>query len=74
MPLLKPAIVAAIIFSFVRSVTAISAVIFLVSANYDLAVSYIFGRLENNDYGLAIVYSSALIICMLIVITLIPTV
>ncbi len=71
LPLLKPAIVAALIFSFVRSVTAISAVIFLVSANYDLAVSYILGRLENNDYGLAIVYSSALIICMLIVITLI---
>ena len=71
LPLLKPAIIAALIFSFVRSVTAISAVIFLVSANYDLAVSYILGRLENNDYGLAIVYSSALIVCMLIVITLI---
>ena len=71
LPLLKPAIIASLIFSFVRAVTAISAVIFLVSANYDLAVSYILGRLENNDYGLAIVYSSALIVCMLIVITLI---
>ena len=50
--------------------TAISAVIFLVSANYDLAVSYILGRLENNDYGLAIVYSSALIVVMLFTITL----
>ena len=71
LPLLKPAIIAAFIFSFVRSVTAISAVIFLVSANYDLAVSYILGRLENNDYGLAIVYSSVLIISMLLVIILI---
>ena len=71
LPLLKPAIIAAFIFSFVRSVTAISAVIFLVSANYDLAVSYILGRLENNDYGLAIVYSSVLIISMLMVIILI---
>ena len=50
--------------------TAISAVIFLVSANYDLAVSYILGRLENNDYGLAIVYSSALIVVMLFTIML----
>jgi iron(III) transport system permease protein len=40
-----------------------------VSANYDLAVSYILGRLENNDYGLAIVYSSALIVVMLLTIT-----
>ena len=48
--------------------TAISAVIFLVSANYDLATSYILGRLENNDYGLAIVYSSVLIVVMLVTI------
>ena len=50
--------------------TAISAVIFLVSANYDLATSYILGRLENNDYGLAIVYASALIVVMLITIVI----
>ena len=55
-----------LVFSFVRAMTAISAVIFLVSANYDLATSYILGRLENNDYGLAIVYSSALISCYVI--------
>ena len=55
-------------FSFVRAMTAISAVIFLVSANYDLATSYILGRLENNDYGLAIVYSSVLIVVMLVTI------
>ena len=70
LPLLKPAITASLVFSFVRAMTAISAVIFLVSANYDLAVSYILGRLENNDYGLAIVYSSALIVVMLFTITL----
>ena len=68
LPLLKPAIIAALIFSFVRAMTAISAVIFLVSARYDLATSYILGRLENNDYGLAIVYASVLILTMLIVI------
>ena len=70
LPLLKPAITASLVFSFVRAMTAISAVIFLVSANYDLAVSYILGRLENNDYGLAIVYSSAVYVVMLFTITL----
>ena len=68
LPLLKPAIIASLVFSFVRAMTAISAVIFLVSANYDLATSYILGRLENNDYGLAIVYSSVLIVVMLVTI------
>jgi iron(III) transport system permease protein len=45
--------------------TAISAVIFLVSAEYDMATSYIIGRVENNDYGIAIAYSTVLIFVML---------
>jgi iron(III) transport system permease protein len=65
LPLLRPAIIAALVFSFVRSMTAISAVIFLVSAEYDMATSYIIGRVENNDYGLAIAYCSVLIYVML---------
>ena len=44
--------------------------IFLVSAEYDMATSYIIGRVENNDYGLAIAYSTTLIILMLTVIVL----
>lgn len=65
MPLMKPAIVAALVFSFVRAMTAISAVIFLVSAEYNMATSYIIGRVENNDYGIAIAYSTTLIFVML---------
>jgi iron(III) transport system permease protein len=71
LPLLRPAIVAALVFSFVRAMTAISAVIFLVSAQYDMATSYIIGRVENGDYGLAIAYSSVLILVMLIAISLV---
>ena len=70
LPLLRPAILAALVFSFVRSMTAISAVIFLVSAEYDMATSYIIGRVENNDYGLAIAYSTTLIVLMLAIIVL----
>ena len=68
LPLLRPAVVAALVFSFVRAMTAISAVIFLVSANYDMATSYIIGRVENGDYGLAIAYCSVLIVLMVLVV------
>jgi len=70
LPLLRPAILAALVYSFVRAMTAISAVIFLVSARYDLSTSYIVGRVENNEYGIAIAYSTALIFVMLAVISM----
>ncbi len=70
LPLMKPAIVAALVFSFVRAMTAISAVIFLVSAEHNMATGYIIGRVENNDYGIAIAYSTVLIIVMLLVVVL----
>ena len=74
LPLLRPAIVAALVFSFVRAMTAISAVIFLVSAEYDMATSYIIGRVENGDFGLAISYSSVLILVMLCAIVFIQVI
>ena len=70
LPLLRPAILAALVYSFVRAMTAISAVIFLVSARYDMSTSYIVGRVENNEYGIAIAYSAVLIVVMLAVIGL----
>ena len=39
LPLLRPAITAALVYSFVRAITSISAVIFLVSAQYNMATS-----------------------------------
>ncbi|CAI2932887.1 ABC transporter permease [Aminobacter niigataensis] len=70
LPLLRPAIVAALVYSFVRAMTAISAIIFLVSARYDMSTSYIVGRVENNEYGIAIAYSAVLIGVMLVVVGL----
>jgi iron(III) transport system permease protein len=71
LPLLRPAIVAALVYSFVRAITSVSAVIFLVSAKYNLATSYIVGRVEVSDFGVAIAYSSVLIVFMMLVIGLI---
>jgi iron(III) transport system permease protein len=70
LPLLRPAILAALVYSFVRAMTAISAIIFLVSARYDMSTSYIVNRVENNEYGIAIAYSAVLIGVMLAVIGL----
>ena len=54
-----------------RAVTTVSAVIFLVSAEYEWATTYIINRVVNGDYGVAIAYSSVLIVLMLAVIWLI---
>jgi iron(III) transport system permease protein len=68
LPLLRPAVVAALVYGFVRAMTAVSAVIFLISADYNLATTYILGRVENGDYGPAIAYSAVLIALMMVVI------
>ena len=49
LPLLRPAIVAALAYSFVHAMTAVSAVIFLVSARHNLATVYIVGRVEAGE-------------------------
>ena len=67
LPLLRPAIVATLVFSFTRAMTAVSAVIFLATAKYNLATVYIIGRVEAGEYPLAIAYSSILIFLMLAV-------
>jgi iron(III) transport system permease protein len=69
LPLLRPAIVASLVYSFVRAMTAVSAVIFLVTAEYNMATTYIVGRVEAGEFGLAIAYSTVLIVVMLVAIT-----
>lgn len=64
LPLLKPALVAALVYSFVRAITTVSAVIFLVTAESELATTYIIGRVGNGDYGVALAYCTVLILLM----------
>ena len=71
LPLLKPALVAALVYSFVRAMTTVSAVIFLVTAENELATTYIIGRVGNGDYGVALAYCTVLIILMSLAIALI---
>jgi iron(III) transport system permease protein len=74
LPLLKPALVAALVYSFVRSMTTVSAVIFLVTAENELATTYIIGRVGNGDYGVALAYCTVLIVLMSAVTALIEAV
>ena len=74
LPLLKPALVAALIYSFVRAMTTVSAVIFLVTAENDLATTYIISRVGNGDYGVALAYCTVLIVLMSLAIALIQLV
>jgi iron(III) transport system permease protein len=69
LPLLKPAIIATLVFSFVHAMTAVSAIVFLVTARYNMATAYIVNRVEAGEYPLAIAYSSLLILFMLAVVT-----
>ncbi len=47
------------------------AIIFLVTAQYNMATAYIVGRVEAGEFGLAIAYSTVLIVVMLLAILLI---
>jgi iron(III) transport system permease protein len=66
LPILRPAIATSMVYAFVRAITSVSAVIFLVSGEYNLATVYIVGRAEFGEYGLAIVYSAVLITIMVL--------
>jgi iron(III) transport system permease protein len=64
LPLLKPALVAALVYSFVRSMTTVSAVTRKITAENELATTYIIGRVGNGDYGVALAYCTVLIVLM----------
>ncbi|MBW1962442.1 MAG: iron ABC transporter permease [Deltaproteobacteria bacterium] len=69
-PLIRPALFSGLVFSFVRAMTAISAVIFLVTARTKLATTVILGRIEAGKLGLATAYCTILILTMIAAITL----
>ncbi len=71
LPLLRPALVAALVYSFVRAVTPVSAIVFLASARYHWSTHYIIGQVENGRYGVAVAYCAVLIVLLIAVVGLI---
>ncbi|CHQ75055.1 sulfate/thiosulfate transporter subunit [Salmonella enterica subsp. enterica serovar Typhi] len=68
LPLLRPAILSALIYSFVRAITTVSAIVFLVTPDTRVATAYILNRVEDGEYRVAIAYGSILIVVMLAII------
>ena len=73
LPLIRPAIIAALGVSFISAMTSISAVIFLTSPRFDMATVNIVGRAEVGEYGYASAYASVLIALMMLAVLLIRT-
>jgi iron(III) transport system permease protein len=71
LPLIRPAIIAALGYSFISAMTSISAVIFLTSPRFDMATVNIVGRAEVGEYGYASAYASVLIVLMMVAVLLI---
>ena len=65
LPLLRPTIISSMAYSFIRSMTTVSAVIFLATAGTNVATTYILSRVESGDTGVAVAYGSVLILTML---------
>ena len=67
LPLVRPAFISSMSYTFVRSMTAVSAIIFLISARWNHLTVLIFNFSENLRFGLASVLSTVLIVIVLAV-------
>ncbi|MDR7497935.1 MAG: iron ABC transporter permease, partial [Armatimonadota bacterium] len=61
LPLVRPAFFSALVFAFVRAMTAISAAVFLVSANWNLMTVQILSEVGSGRYNAAAAYSMVLL-------------
>ncbi|HIJ56644.1 MAG TPA: iron ABC transporter permease [Deltaproteobacteria bacterium] len=66
LPMIAPAFFSGLAFSFVKSMTAISAIIFVVSGRWNLITVAILGFVDNSQYAQAAAMSLLLIIIVLI--------
>ena len=74
LPLIAPAFFAGLAYSFVRCMTAISAVIFVVSGRWNLITVAILGFVENSDFSQAAALSIILIMFVMAALGLIQLV
>jgi iron(III) transport system permease protein len=65
LPLIRPAFLAGLIYSFARSMTAISAIIFLTTPNVRIMTAQILNETDAARYGSAYAYSVLLIVIVL---------
>jgi iron(III) transport system permease protein len=68
LPLILPALLAGLIFSFTRHMTSLSAIIFLVSPQWRIVTASILSEWEQGGVGVAAAYSTTIIVLVLIAI------
>lgn len=68
LPMIKSAFLGGLIYSFIKSMTALSAVIFLISARYRLLTIVVLDQVEVGRFGTASAFSTILIIIVYIAI------
>lgn len=68
LPLILPALLAGLIFSFTRHMTSLSAIIFLVSAKWRIVTASILSEWEQGGVGIAAAYSTVIIVLVLLAI------
>ena len=71
LPLLRGAFFSGLVYAFVRAMTAVSAIIFLVSPRWPLATSKIFSLFEASKYSDAAAYVMIMIVVILVAIGII---
>jgi iron(III) transport system permease protein len=68
LPMIKPAFFGGLIYAFVRSMTLVSTIIFLVSAKYNLLTVAIMNQIDVGKIGVASAYCTILIIIVSVVV------
>ncbi|WP_333825593.1 ABC transporter permease [Pinisolibacter sp.] len=71
LPLIAPAFFSGLVYAFVRAMTAISAAIFLVSANWNLMTVQILNQVGSGRLGVSAAFSVVVIVVVLIAIAII---
>ncbi|MBI4126005.1 MAG: iron ABC transporter permease [Deltaproteobacteria bacterium] len=66
LPLLMPAFISGAIYSFVRAMTQISAVIFVVSGKWNLLTVFLLGLVENGELSIAAAVGVVLVLIVLL--------
>ncbi|AOT72100.1 ABC transporter permease [Geosporobacter ferrireducens] len=67
-PMIRPAFFSGLVYTFVRSMTLVSTVIFLVSARYNLLTAAIMNQIDVGKIGVASAYSTILILIVAVVV------
>lgn len=71
LPLIVPAILTGLIFSFTRHMTSLSAIIFLVTARWRIVTASILSEWEQGGVAIAAAYSTVIIVIVLVAIAVI---